>query len=893
MTTNKTNRDRIQLEQRDKTPFRWLRAITPLTFRRQAVLFLIPIIVLMSLVYTIVSISTERKIRRNELIEKGETIATIAARNAELPILSENLEQLRGSALSVMAIKDVAFVSFLNKHFEMLLHEGKQYPLGSSPHTSPDMAVSFTEHGDIFEFIVPVVTVRANEGLFFFEGTDSPPPLREHIGWVRIGLSKEVMAKSEREIMARGGILAVLFTIAGIFLVYVFILIVTRPLHTLITAVKEVREGEHSEVKVISPRSEIGRLSAEFNRMSRAIKEREEFLNNIVENIPDMIFVKDAKELRFVRFNKAGEELLGCSREELTGKNSHDLFASDVADQFVAMDREVLRTREPVDIPEDIIQTAHKGERILHSKKIPILDEDGNPQYLLGISEDITERKRAEDELERHRDHLEELVGERTTELTIAKEQAESANRAKSDFLSSMSHELRTPLNAILGYAQILKRQDNLTDPQRQQLAIMQSSGEHLLTLINDILDVGKIEAQKMELEEVSFDLTALLLQVFNLTRLNAEEKELSFHYEADTSLPSYVRGDERKLRQILLNLLSNAVKYTRRGGVTLRVSYGQGRADLFRCEVVDTGIGIPADKLEAIFEPFTQLVTDRQGREGTGLGLHITKHLSELMRGRMGVESMPGKGSTFWLEVVLPSLAEEAAALENTEFNVTGYRGERKRILVVDDNIGNTSMLISLLEPLGFELDTAQNGREAVRLAEKRRPDLVLLDLVMPEMDGQEAATLIRQNRELAGTRIIGASATVTESTHKEAFAAACDDFVEKPIRIDSLLEKIGHLLRIEWETAPAETSALVNGAERGRREEWYTVPSPEEMEGLFELAMMGDMSRIEAWADMLEERNKAYRSFADRLRELAGGFKTKAILAMVEHAMGEGNGP
>jgi PAS domain S-box-containing protein len=604
-----------------------------------------------------------------------------------------------------------------------------------------------------------------------------------------------------------------------------------------------------------------------------------------------MIFVKDAEELRFVRFNKAGEELLGCSREELYGKSSHDLFPREMADLYIAKDREVLRTREPVDIPEDIVQTAHQGERILRSKKIPILDEKGNPQYLLGISEDITERKRAADELERHRGHLEELVGERTAQLTTAKEQAEAANRAKSDFLSSMSHELRTPLNAILGYAQILKRQDNLTDVQKQQLTIMRSSGEHLLTLINDILDVGKIEAQKMEIEEVSFDLTALLVQVFNLTKLNAEEKELRFRYETETPLPAYVRGDERKLRQVLLNLLSNAVKYTRRGGVTLRVSYGRAGAGVLRCEVADTGVGITADKLEAIFEPFTQLVSDKQVREGTGLGLTITKRLLELMGGRIGVKSAPGEGSIFWLEMPLPSLADTDIALEKTEYNVTGYRGARKRILVVDDNIGNTSMLISLLEPLGFTLDTAQNGREAVHLAAERPPDLVLLDLVMPEMDGLEAATLIRRNRELAGTRIIGASATVTESTHKEAFAAACDDFVEKPIRIDTLLEKIGTLLRIEWEAARVETSPEDEGGER-RGEQLFVVPPPEELAGLFELAMMGDMSQIETWADALETRNDTYRCFADKLRELAGGFRTKAILALVEHVMGDGNG-
>jgi CheY-like chemotaxis protein len=459
------------------------------------------------------------------------------------------------------------------------------------------------------------------------------------------------------------------------------------------------------------------------------------------------------------------------------------------------------------------------------------------------------------------------------------------ANQAKSVFLANMSHELRTPLNAILGYTQILRPQDNLTMHQRQQLDVMHASGEHLLSLISDILDLSRIEAQRLGLAEAPFCLPRLLNQVLEITKIKAEQKHLELQYELDSPLPECAQGDENRIRQILLNLLANAVKYTRSGCVTLRVRYDPADGDRLHCAVADTGVGIPEDKLEAIFEPFTQLTPDAQGREGAGLGLTITRRLARLMDGDVTVESSLGKGSTFRFSVPLPSATPVEQIAEPTPQEICGYRGVRKLVLAVDDNATNVGLLVDFLEPLGFEVRTARNGRKALRSALERPPDLVLLDLVMPEMDGIATAQAMRQHKELEATRIVGVSATVTGSERKLAFVSACDGFLGKPVKKGELLQTIGRLLQLEWDTVPAAAAAVSSEESTAT-----AVPPPKVLETLRRTVERGEFGELEL---LLKEQEKdpAYAGFCRQIRQFAVRYADDEIAAYLEQLRKRGD--
>ncbi|MFH1871515.1 MAG: response regulator, partial [Pseudomonadota bacterium] len=374
--------------------------------------------------------------------------------------------------------------------------------------------------------------------------------------------------------------------------------------------------------------------------------------------------------------------------------------------------------------------------------------------------------KRLHDELQRKTADLENT----NQLLTEAREAADAASQAKSEFLAHMSHELRTPLNGILGYAQILARDAGLSASQRNGVEIIGRSGEYLLTLISDILDLARVEAGRLELEEADFGLREFLQGMVDAVRVRTEQKGLSFAYELDPALPAGVRGDEKRLRQVLLNLLGNAAKFTEAGGVIFRVKRADvGRADQdrvgenrIRFEVEDTGPGIVADELEQIFQPFQQLAAPGRKVEGTGLGLAISRDLVRLMGGELKVDSAPGRGSLFSVVIELPEAEKWQPAFSGNDRSPIGFKGDPQKILVVDDKPENRRILVDVLAPLGFEVVEAVDGPDGLEKAAAERPDLILVDLVMPGLDGLETTRRLRQSPGLAEVPVIAISASV-----------------------------------------------------------------------------------------------------------------------------------
>lgn len=604
-------------------------------------------------------------------------------------------------------------------------------------------------------------------------------------------------------------------------------------------------------------------LEQRVQQRTQEARQQTRYLRTLIDMLPMWAWFKDTYS-RYLVVNQAHAAARGHSPEAMVGRSDLHLLPLDLARQQLADDQEVMASRQRKTTEE---WAADNGVW-METYKAAVLDEDGTVLGTVGAARDISERKAVEAARE------------------AALSEAQHLARQRSEFLAQMSHELRTPLNAIMGFAQILQRDKTLAERQTRALKIIDESGHHLLTLIDDILDLARIDAAKVELYPAEVNFAAFMEIVCDTIQVKAEDKSLLFTYRAAPDLPGTLRVDEKRLRQILLNLLSNAVKFTDAGRITLRVmrlaapAARGGNMARMRFEVEDEGIGMTQMQMARLFQPFEQVAEGKRREGGAGLGLAISRQLIRLMGGDIQVRSEPGKGSLFSFEIEVPA-SQRQVQLPLVESVPIAYVGERRKILVVDDVLENRVMLLEELATLGFVTAEASNGMEALQVVARFQPDLVVMDLTMPVMDGLEATRRLRSLPRGAALPIIATSASATTETEVRSREAGASAFVSKPIQEPVLLHAIAVLLRLDWiYDSSAGSRVKGSSSEDGN----VVPPPPHEMEVLRGLARAGNMRSIRDRADHVRGLDPRYAAFAAQLQALAEGYQSSAITTMIE---------
>ncbi|WP_154668033.1 PAS domain S-box protein [Pseudoduganella violaceinigra] len=544
-------------------------------------------------------------------------------------------------------------------------------------------------------------------------------------------------------------------------------------------------------------------------RSEDALRQGEQRLQEIIQMMPIGLFIKD-KDSHMILMNRASEQQFGYTFDELNNGDYAPFHAPEDVAAFRAKDLEAFAGRSLIDYEETIWNPVLNAQRQLRTFKKPVYDAHGAPAYLIGMAIDISDSKANERALRELNEHLEERVAQRTVQLEEARQQAEEASAAKGQFLAKMSHEIRTPMNGVIGMAYLALKTD-LAPRQRDYLEKIRFAGEHLLRIIDDILDISKIEAGKLEIEDVDFSLDHVIQTLTTVVAPKAASRGLRLAFELDPALPPVLRGDPLRLGQVLINYVNNAIKFSEQGSieVSVRQLLADDIACLLRFEVRDHGIGLSEAEQGKLFQAFQQAdtaITREYG--GTGLGLAICKQLAQLMGGEVGVHSAPGQGATFWFtarlgvsprgvpDVINEVNAAAAALLDSARSTAAMQALKDARILLVEDNTFNQQIALEMLEEAGSSVCLANNGAEALDLLHQADFDCVLMDVQMPLMDGLEATRRIRADPALATTRVLAMTATATKDDRERCLQAGMDDFIAKPIQPALMYQKIASWL-------------------------------------------------------------------------------------------------
>jgi PAS domain S-box-containing protein len=618
-----------------------------------------------------------------------------------------------------------------------------------------------------------------------------------------------------------------------------------------VTALRDAQGGIIGYLLIGTDNTARKQVEAERMLLDQRVRDQQFYTRSLIESNIDALIATDPRGI-ITDVNKQMEALTGCTRDELIGAPFKDYFTDP--ERAEAGIKLVLGESKLTDY--ELTARARDGkETVVSYNATTFHDRDRKLQGVFAAARDVTERKRYEQSLQQ-------------------------ANRAKSVFLANMSHEIRTPMNAILGFSQLMLRDQDLTPRQCQYLGTINRSGEHLLALINDVLEMSKIEAGRTTLSPSTFDLPVLLKDLEMMFRVRTDEKRLSFSVEMIGDVPQYIVADINKLRQVFINVLGNAVKFTEHGGIGLRVCADREGATgpLLRVEIEDTGPGISPDDQEKLFRHFEQTKTGQQAGTGTGLGLAISREFVRLMAGDITVFSQVGKGSVFIIHLPLKEGDAQAVLAKDKPRHVLKLQPGQAtcRVLIADDVEDNRQLLAQLLAPVGFEIRLATNGAEAVHEFEEWRPHLILMDFRMPVMDGHEAIRRIRAMEGGKNPMIIAVTASAMDENRIELLAIGADDFISKPFRDTELFEKIHALVKVEYiyaehPTTPAQdkrpevTSDSLNGLPRDL------------IHLMREAVIAADLDQLLATIRQVEARDP---SSAIGLRDLAEQFEYQKLL-------------